>query len=117
MMTFGMKDRTMKTTLSTQEIAQMLREDENGGWTYNGSVALALFLEELDNDCGMESEFDRVVIRCDFSEYESLKEFADGYTFEPDGLTNDEQDDSIREFIQENGMLIEFDGGIIVNSF
>jgi hypothetical protein len=117
----------MKETLSTHEVAHKLREDENANWSYAGALALAEYLEQLEEDCGGEWEFDRVAIRCDFSEYKGLREWAEDYfggimkweaalSIEPD-TTPDECDKRIQEYIQDNGTLIEFDGGIIVNSF
>jgi hypothetical protein len=117
----------MKETLTTSEIAHKLRQDENAGWSYDGALALAEYLEELETDTGQEMEFDRVAIRCDFSEYEGLRQWAEDYfggisqwesalRIDPDTLP-DECDDRIREYINDRGTLIEFDGGIIVGSF
>lgn len=117
----------MKETLTTHEIACKLREDNNAGWSFDGALALAEYLEELESDSGQEMEFDRVAIRCDFSEYEGLRQWAEDYfggisqwesalRIEPDTLP-DECDDRIREYITDRGTLIEFDGGIIVSSF
>ena len=69
----------MKETLSTLEIADRLFRDENASFTYAGAHALAEYLEQLEEDCGEEIEFDRVAIRCDFAEYESLVEWAEDY--------------------------------------
>ena len=120
----------MKETLTTHEIACKLREDENAAWSFDGALALAEYLEELEADTGTEMEFDRVAIRCDFSEHESLQEWAKDYfgtdrngkgwrhhldISEDD--EEDEADDKIREYINDRGTLIEFDGGVIVGSF
>lgn len=117
----------MKETLTTSEIASKLFEDKDAGWSYAGARALAEYLEELEADTGAEMEFDRVGIRCDFSEYEGLRQWAEDYfggiskwetalRIEPDTLP-DECDKKIREYITDRGTLIEFDGGIIVGSF
>lgn len=120
----------MKETLTTSEIASRLFEDENAGWSYAGAHALAEYLEELEADTGTEIEFDRVAIRCDFSEHESLQEWAKdyfgtdrnvkGWRYHLDISEDDEEDgadDKIREYINDRGTLIEFDGGVIVGSF
>lgn len=125
----------MKKTLTTSDIAHELLQDESANWSYNGAYALANYLQEYEEETGEEMEFDRVAIRCDYSQYESLQEWADEY-FGGDastvadalGLDVDmsgvefEQDDEevsqvIREYIQDHGQLIEFDGGVIVSSF
>jgi len=117
----------MKQTMTTNEVAAALRADDNANWSYAGALALAEYLEEMEEGTGSELEFDRVAIRCDFSEYEGLRQWAEDYfggisqweaalSIEPDTLP-DECDDKIREHINDHGTLIEFDGGIIVGSF
>ena len=114
----------MKQTLTTHDIARQLHEDEYAGWSWSGALALAEYLEEMDESCGIESEFDRVAIRCDFSEDESLVDWAKGYFSDwkndldiDDEFDEVEIDDIIRDYIQDHGILIEFEGGIIVSSF
>jgi len=116
----------MKTTLSTSDIAHALKSDENAAWTWNGARALAEYLEEYEEETGEEMELDVVAIRCDFSEYSSLDDWAREYFSasiweeELDIESDDDDDavaDKIREYIQDHGTVIEFDGGIIVSSF
>lgn len=124
---------TMKTTLSTSDIARALKSDQNAAWTWDGAKALAEYLEEYEESTGEEMELDVCAIRCDFSEYDSLEAWASDYfrnqadavdklclTLGMDGSIDedeDEIDDLIRSFIRDHGTLIEFDGGIIVSSF
>jgi hypothetical protein len=116
----------MKKTLSTNEIANALRDDKNADWSWNGALALAEYLEECEESTGEEMELDVVAIRCDFSEYESLQDWAHDYFSnaleelgfdESEENEDDKVDEAIRDFILDNGQLIEFDGGIIVSSF
>ncbi len=126
----------MKQTLTTSQAADILFADKNAGWSYAGARALAERLEELEADSGEEMEFCHVAVRCDFSEYETLQKWGEDYfggwnklceEFGGDycGPLEDESpedyadrfDDAIREYIQERGTLIEFDGGIIVSRF
>jgi hypothetical protein len=106
----------MKQTLTVSDIAEQLRRDENANWSPAGARAMAEYLDELDNDCGTESEFDRVAVRCDFAEYKSLREWSKEY-FGSEWNWGDKLDDEIRDYINDRGTLIEFDGGIIVSSF
>ncbi len=119
----------MKKTLTASDIRNDLLADENAAWSPRGAQALAEYLTELDDECGTETDFDRVAIRCDFAEYESLQEWAEDYLvasdweewvaeYTDDGeLDEDALDEKIREYIHDNGHLIEFDGGVIVSSF
>ena len=97
--------------------------DVNASWTMAGAYALAEHLEQYEEDCGAEIEFDRVALRCEYSEAESLQEWAQCY-FADDQLTDgyfskdDEgHEENIRDYIRDRGQLIEFDGGIIVSEF
>lgn len=116
----------MKTTLNTYQLADELKRDTCARWSYNGALALAEYLEEYEESTGDEMELDTCAIRCEFSEHSSLLEWAHDYfsnaleelgfdeTAEND---DDEVDEKIREYIQDHGTLIEFDGGIIVSQF
>ena len=114
----------MIKTLCTSEAAEELFRDENAKWTRLGAYALVQYLEELEEDCGTPMEFDRVAIRCDYSEHESLQGWAaehfGGHALAGEQFPEedfDEREEAIREYIRDHGQLIEFDGGIIVSQF
>ena len=115
----------MKTTLTTPQAAHRLIDDANANWSRAGAFALVEYLEELEEDIGETIEFCPVAIRCDYSQYDSLEDWAkeqwgEDLAFEywrDENGDEDEQDEKIREFIRDRGQLIEFDGGIIVSSF
>jgi hypothetical protein len=118
----------MKTTLSTSAAAEILANDENSSFSRLGAYALVDYLEQLEEDCGEEIEFCHIAIRCDYSEHDSLQEWAADYfgtsmdewcerIGADKGDNDDKLDEKIREYIQDHGQLIEFSGGIIVSSF
>jgi hypothetical protein len=116
----------MKTTLTTSAAAEILANDENSSFSRIGAYALAEYLEQMEEDCGEEIEFCHVSIRCDYSEHDSLQEWASDFFAGDNWRDNvscdydaddDTLDDKIREYIQDRGQLIEFSGGIIVSSF
>ena len=117
----------MKMTLTTYDIANALREDENARWSRAGAFALAEYLEQLEEETGEEMELDTVAIRCDYSEYETAELWAIDYfcddIFACMGIdlggeeTEEEREGLIRDYIRDHGQLIEFTGGIIVSSF
>jgi hypothetical protein len=116
----------MKQTLTTPQAANILADDEYSSFSRAGAYALVEYLEQLEEDTGEEMDFCHVGIRCDYSEYSSLVDWARDYfgadkwkrelDIDLDDL-DDEVDEAIRSHIQERGTLIEFDGGIIVSSF
>ena len=108
----------MKDTLSTNQIVDRLYSDDYAGWSYNGACALAEYLEELEDETGQEMEFDRVAIRCQYSEYEGAFEAAVEYGFEPDEEEDtDEQEESALRWLQDRMSVIVFDGGVIIQDF
>lgn len=119
----------MKKILTTHDIADALCADQYANWSRAGAFAIAEWLEEMEESTGEETELDVVAIRCDFSEYESLFDWAidyfGGIALIPEywveivpGTNNTKIDEeTVREYVQDNGILIEFDGGVIVSSF
>ena len=113
----------MKNTLNTSDAASLLMADDNAAWSMAGAFALVEYLEQYEEDCDTEIEFDHVALRCEYSEAESLQEWARCY-FTDDQLTDgyfskddEDHEENIRDFILDRGQLIEFVGGIIVSSF
>jgi hypothetical protein len=109
----------MKTTMTVTQMAHELFNDEYAGWTSAGARALAEWLEQFDDECGTDSEFDRVGIRCEFSEYESILECAESYAG-PDytDCEDEEEKEAVAlEYLQDNTLVIQFDGGIIIQDF
>ena len=51
-------------------------------FSYEGLKALFEYLEEYENDTGEEIEFDMIGICCEYTEYDSLKQYNDEYTDE-----------------------------------
>jgi hypothetical protein len=111
----------MKNTLNTSEAASLLMADENAAWSMAGAFALVEYLEQIEEDCGTEIEFDRVALRCEYSEYESLQEWARCYFTDEQRFDilegSEDRAETIRDYILDYGQLIEFDGGIIVSEF
>ena len=105
----------MKTEMTTYECAKALTHDEYASWTRSGAFALIEYLEQLEEDCGMSIEFDPIALRCEYSEYKSLQDFAEQFWLtSSQRLTRDEV---IKDYIEHRSTLIEFDGGIIVQDF
>lgn len=59
----------MVHTLTTSEVVDLLLSDEHADWSPAGARVLVEYLEGIEADTGQPVEFDRVAIRCDYSEY------------------------------------------------
>ena len=65
--------------VSKYEFTEDLLDDEYANWSYSGASALFEYLTELEEDTGEQIEFDRVALRCDFSEYDNLEDVLSQY--------------------------------------
>ena len=75
-------------------------------------------LEQLEEDCGTEIEFDAVAIRCDYSEHHTALEAAKEYGFNPARVGSEEETEKLAiEWLQDKTEVIEFSGGVIIRSF
>lgn len=108
----------MKITLSNYDVAHALRADSNANWSRNGAVAMALYMESLESDLGVEIDLDVVAIRCDFSEYSSAVDAASeyGWSAEPDEY-DDANEAAALAWLQDRTSVISFDGGVIISQF
>jgi hypothetical protein len=117
-------------SLNRYDIAKRLVADENGGWSHDGALALADYLLEYEGATGEQIELDIVALRCDFSEWGTLRAWwSDWVGYDKDvaerinalGLdeesSTEERNQAIRDYITDRGILIEFGSGIIVSSF
>lgn len=96
------------------EFARWVRNSGSyqNNFSYDGANALQDYLEEMSVDIGENIEFDPIAWCCEYSEYESYeeayKELGDGSITDPEEM---------KQFIDDNTMTYEFDGGIIVQDF
>ena len=97
--------------MTTYECAKALTHDEYANWTRSGAFALVEYLEQMEDDCGTQIEFDRVALRCEYSEYDTAIEAAQAYTSE---FTTEE---SALEYLENNTTVINHANGIIVQDF
>ena len=66
----------MKTSVIKYEF---VNEMSKHGFSYEGATALSDYFFELEQDTGEEIEFDPIAFRCQFDEYENLKEVKENY--------------------------------------
>ena len=107
----------MKQTLTTHGAADQLMQDEYANWSFSGALALIEHLEEYEDAAEIELEFDRVALRCDFSEYESALACIEECGYSCDVSDEDDPEAYALEYLQDHTTVIEFDGGIIVGAF
>lgn len=83
---------------------QMLLNDDNANWSYDGAGALIDYLEELAEETGEDIEFNTIELRCYYNEYSSWEELKRDYS--------DMSEEYIRSYV-----VAEDDGFIITQQF
>jgi hypothetical protein len=113
----------MHQNISTYEAIKLLKEDDNADWSWSGAEALVGYLEDLEDSLDESIAFDRVAIRCEYSEYSSALEAAQDYGFileDDEDDENDEDDDvesSAINYLEDRTTVIKFEGGVIIQQF
>ena len=69
----------MKQTVTESMFIDAFMAIRPDNFSYKGLIALYEWFDELDNDCGTETELDVIAICCDFSEYANIEEFQRDY--------------------------------------
>jgi len=97
----------MKTTINEYTFVQDMTA-EGYGFSVQGAIALFEYLEDLEEQCGNDLEYDPIAFRCSYTEYADLAEIKDVYCLtELDTLAD----------LYEYTAVVVFDGGIIIGDF
>ena len=101
----------MKTTIHLHDFIHCDALKDN--FSYDGRIALFEYLEDYEQDCGTELDFDPVALRCEFTEYTDIKNAYENYQPDDEDLT----DLDMMEYLQDRTQVIEFKTGIILQDF
>lgn len=101
----------MKTTISLNDFVNC--EALTNAFSYDGLVAMFDYLEDYEQSCGLELEFDPIALRCDFSEYATISEAYEVYQDDGEDLTELE----MIEWLQDRTQVIEFKTVVILQDF
>jgi hypothetical protein len=69
----------MKQTVSQYDFTDAFHKMRPDNFSNAGLIAMFDYFEQMDNDCGTETELDVIAICCEFTEYANLAEFQDDY--------------------------------------
>ena len=108
MATASKGDENMKDTIEQYQFVDWFQEHRPNNFTYDGTKALFNYLEQLEEDCDMEIEFDPIAFCCEYSEYATIAECLEQYD-------NIETIDDLRD----HTTVIEVEGSdsIIIQAF
>ena len=77
-------------------------------FSYEGLKALFEWFEEYENSTGEEMELDVVAICCDFTEYESLKEYNEDYDKEYEEIDEIADDTTLIKIDDEQFIIQQY---------
>jgi predicted ArsR family transcriptional regulator len=108
----------MKTTVSKYDFERAFADaDRKDQFSYEGLAVLFDYLEELEASTGQELELDVIALCCDYYE-SSTEEIIENYRIDVEGLDDDEQVDTVREYLMDQGAYCgEFPGGFVYSAF
>ena len=95
----------MKDTITEYRFVTDMTK-EGYGFSRSGAVALFEYIESLEQDGGEELEYDPTAFRYEFTEYADLDEIKEVY-------------DCILDLadLYNHTLVVEFDGGLIIQDF
>jgi hypothetical protein len=82
----------------------MGREDQ---FSYKGLISLFDYFEMLEEDTDQKIEFDVIAICCEYSEYDSLKDFQNDYGDEYKSLEDIEDNTSLIKIEDTEGFIVQ----------
>jgi hypothetical protein len=112
----------MKQTVGFADFVDAFHDhDRFDNFGYMGLKALYEYLEQYEEDCGEEIELDVIALCCDYSQYDSAvdaaKELLTDHIDREEGESDDDYRERMLDELRDNTQVIEYDGGIIVQSF
>lgn len=70
----------MKSTVTFFDFEDSFSDQYKNNFTYEGKKALFEYLEQYEEDAGVELELDPVSFCCDYTEYDNLKDLQAEYS-------------------------------------
>ena len=69
----------MKNTINIYEFKRWFEEHRPNNFSYQGLNELFDYLEQYEEDCETELDFDPIALCCEYTEFDDLEEFWGNY--------------------------------------
>ena len=107
----------MKQTIGLSQFTDAFMSIRPNNFTYDGLVLLFDWIEQQEQDTGMEQELDVIAICCDFEEL-TMEEIIRQYNIETDQIEDDGIDDHVMNYLNDETIVIgKTDDTIVFLSF
>lgn len=94
----------MKTTIQLHDFIHC--DALKNAFSYDGRVALFDYLEDYEQECETELDFDPIAIRCDFTEYANIEAFWQDYNSVEYQVMSDIEDNTSVIYIPDSDAFI-----------
>ena len=91
-------------TMTIEQVAHALYQDEFANWTYEGAYALADYMDTLSAELGEDIKFNRIEWRGDFNEFSSLDDYIEQYSGE--GIEDWDDVDGLVAVLDNGGAIV-----------
>jgi len=108
----------MKQTVGFPEFQDAFQRLRPQNFSLQGLGVLWDYLEQYEDDCGVEVELDVIAICCDFSE-DGWENIAQSYDIDLSECETDEDKvEVVQEYLEEQGAFVgEVEGGFVYRDF
>ena len=96
----------MKSNVSLSDFRNAFRDHNRENFSYEGLEALYNWIEEMDDNCGTETELDVIALCCEFTEYKNLAEFHQNYSIENYETIDDVSNETAIIMIDDDRFII-----------
>tara|TARA_R110002051_G_scaffold214873_1_gene279606 strand:- start:2 stop:301 length:300 start_codon:yes stop_codon:yes gene_type:complete len=97
----------MINTVSQNDFVDAFKRSRPNNFSYEGLLALFDWLEMLEEDCDQKIELDVIAICCEYSEYDSLKDFQNDYGDEYESLEDIENNTTLIKIEDTEGFIVQ----------
>jgi hypothetical protein len=96
----------MKTTVSKYDFERAFADaDRKENFSYEALGLLFDYFEEYEEQTGQEIELDVIAICCEYTE-DNPDDIIANYSIDVEGMDEDEKIDAVRDYLNDNTMLV-----------
>ena len=99
----------MKQTVSKSDFRDAFQKCGRGEqFSYDALGVIFDYLEELEENDGIETELDPIAVCCEFTEYKNIKEFQEAYSTDYETIEDISNETTVLEIDKYRFVIIQF---------
>ena len=96
----------MKDTITEHQFVDEMSKKQHG-FSYDGAKALFEHLTQYEEDCDHELDFDPIAFRCEYDEYENLKEVQEKSAYNIETLEDLQNNTTVIEVPNSEKLIVQ----------